>query len=93
MAESLIYLYLPVTIVVACNVIIVNRLRQTSKFKVVCTLNQGVLEKRYRKQKQKQITYLLLTVAGAFLLLHFPQVLAKVCQALYPSQFKILQRV
>lgn len=89
MIENVIYMYVPIVIIVGCNISIIVKLQQAAKNRLAYTSNHDVLKKRFREQRQ--MTRVLIIVAGAFLILHLPQVLAKIWQAFYPDQLEIFQ--
>lgn len=81
MIENCFYIYIPMTIVVVGNIIIL-KMNILTKTRVSKTLNQETLSRRTSEHKQMIRT--LVTVACAFVILHIPQVLAKIWQALFP---------
>lgn len=89
MLENFFYMYIPMIIITGCNILIIYRIQQASKQRMLYTTKEETLRKRAKEQKQ--MTFVLLTVAGMFLILHIPQLIAKVWQAVYPNQLEILQ--
>lgn len=87
--ETVIYMYAPILVVLVSNFTIIVMIKKASKRRAAYTTNQEILAKRAREQKQT--TTVLLTISLAFFLLHLPQVIAKICQAIYPDLQKMLQ--
>lgn len=79
--NQIVYLYAPTTVVTVCNLAIIIKVKATLKQRANYTSNRDTLSKRSREQRQ--MTAMLLVVAGAFFFLHLPQILATILQALY----------
>lgn len=86
--ESLVYMYIPVLVILGCNIIIITEVKKTSQHSALYTCNRDMINRRPREQKQ--MTVVLVTVSLAFLFLHLPQILSKIWQAFYPNQLEML---
>lgn len=88
--QNTVYMYIPIGSVFVCNSAIIYKVMHSTKQGLGIAQHQdsSLLNKRF--QEQKQLTRVLITVACAFLFLHFPQILAKIWQALYPEPSKSL---
>lgn len=82
-------MYVPIIVVLMCNVIIVVMTRRASLRRVAYITNDESLAKRVRDQNQT--TRILIILSVSFLFLHLTQLIARICQAFYPDQSKMLR--
>lgn len=90
MLENVVYMYIPMVVITGCNLTIILRIRQMSKERLCHTTSETIHNKRSREYKQ--MTAVLITVSGAFVFLHLPQVLAKVWEAVYSNMLELYQK-
>lgn len=88
--ENSLYIYIPMIIVVGCNIAIIIIMKQSSVQRTAFTTNSDILSRR--NKEQKQMTRLLMIISCVFILLHCTQLLAKIWQSLYPDPGIILTR-
>lgn len=81
--ENSFYIYIPMAIVVVGNIMIISKISFSANSRMVLTQNKETSCKRLKEHRR--ITRVLVAVASAFVVLHLPQVLAKIGQALYTS--------
>lgn len=86
--ETFVYMYIPIILIFGCNIMIVYKLNQRKKPGTVSSTDLEVVKRRPKEQKHVTIT--LVVVATAFFLLHLPQIIAKIWQAMYPNPTEIL---
>lgn len=84
--SSFFYIYLPMVVVAISNSIIIYKIRQ--KFSL--STNKKAIERRIIEQNR--ITLNLMLVATVFLLLHLPQLIARIWQGIYSDPLKQLTR-
>lgn len=87
MIENCVYIYIPMFIIVTGNLTIIFKIRNLTKVGQAMTSNKDAVIKRIREHKQ--MTRVLITIACTFVFLHFPQILAKILEAIFPSQVEL----
>lgn len=83
MIQNGVYIYIPMIIIFTGNLTIILKLNIISKTRMEITSNTEVVERRYRECKQ--MSRLLIVVACSFIVLHIPQILARIGEAIYSN--------
>lgn len=86
MVDNLFYMYLPMIFVGMVNISIISKLLLNSKTSFRLTTNKETLSRR--SKETAQTTTILVTITVVFIVVHLPQLLVKIFEALYPNPVK-----